>query len=197
MLTSGQKRKKCWFHAGLLIFRAVTEPSISSKSAKSRGIHKNTGNPVKFARNLTKYIFESYLGCCSCLLAVNLLIYLETSSLQSANNIPKLLSILGVDRGNWGWECDSLFHRVHALCEECCVLWRITLCTFISPTKMRIFFGTVRSTNDKLQNEQSSCSFSCSFVLQKHCDYRLEKQTIMLRSVPQMLKKWRIIVNRM
>ena len=27
------------------------------------------------------------------------------------------------------------------------------------------------------------------FVLQKHCDYRLEKQTIMLRSVPQMLNK--------
>ena len=27
------------------------------------------------------------------------------------------------------------------------------------------------------------------FVLQKHCDYRLEKQTIMLRSAPQMLKK--------
>ena len=34
------------------------------------------------------------------------------------------------------------------------------------------------------------------FVLQKHCDYRLEKQTTMLRTVPQMLKKWRIIVNR-
>ena len=34
------------------------------------------------------------------------------------------------------------------------------------------------------------------FVLQKHCDYWLEKQTIMLRSVPQMLKKWRIVVNR-
>ena len=27
------------------------------------------------------------------------------------------------------------------------------------------------------------------FVLQKHCDYRLEKHTVMLRSVPQMLKK--------
>ena len=27
------------------------------------------------------------------------------------------------------------------------------------------------------------------FILQKHCDYRLEKQTIMLRSAPQMLKK--------
>ena len=27
------------------------------------------------------------------------------------------------------------------------------------------------------------------FVLQKHCDYRLEKQTIMLRRVPRMFKK--------
>ena len=27
------------------------------------------------------------------------------------------------------------------------------------------------------------------FILQKHCDYRLKKQTIMLRSVPRMLKK--------
>ena len=33
-------------------------------------------------------------------------------------------------------------------------------------------------------------------MLQKHCDYRLEKQTIMLRTVSQMLKKWRIVVNR-
>ena len=29
----------------------------------------------------------------------------------------------------------------------------------------------------------------------KHRVYRLEKQTIMVRSVPQMLKKWRIVVN--
>ena len=42
--------------SGLLIFRAVAEPRISSKSAKSREIHKNTRNPVKFARNLTKYM---------------------------------------------------------------------------------------------------------------------------------------------
>ena len=33
-------------------------------------------------------------------------------------------------------------------------------------------------------------------MLQKHCVYRLEKQTILLTSVPQMLKKWRIVVNR-
>ena len=40
--------------AGLLIFRAVAEPRISTKSAKSREIHQNTRNPAKFARNLTK-----------------------------------------------------------------------------------------------------------------------------------------------
>ena len=34
------------------------------------------------------------------------------------------------------------------------------------------------------------------FVLQKHCDYWLENQIIMLSSVPEMLKKWRIVVNR-
>ena len=53
-----------------------------------------------------------------------------------------------VDRGNWGWECDRLFYRVFALRDECCVLWRIAPHTFISPTKMTIPFGTVRSTND-------------------------------------------------
>ena len=38
------------------------------------------------------------------------------------------------------------FYRVLALREECCVLWRITPYTFISPTKMTILFGTVRFT---------------------------------------------------
>ena len=49
---------------------------------------------------------------------------------------------------------------------------------------------------ENLQNEQSSCSFSrdkqishYEFVLQKQCDYWLENQTLILRSVPQMLKK--------
>ena len=107
--------------------------------------------------------------------------------------------IPSVDHGNWGWECD-------ALREECCILWRITpyTCTFISPTKMTIFFGMVQFMND------SACKMSkvharsheitkishYEFLLQKHCDYWLEKQTIMLRSVPQTLKKWRIVVNR-
>ena len=36
----------------------------------------------------------------------------------------------------------------------------------------------------------------CKSSYYKNTDHRLEKQTIMLRSVPQMLKKWRIVVNR-
>ena len=48
-------------HSGLLIFRAVAEPRISSKSAKSREIHKNTRNPAKFAKNLTKYMSPQHI----------------------------------------------------------------------------------------------------------------------------------------
>jgi len=39
-------------------------------------------------------MFESYLGCWGCLLAVNLLNYLKTSSLQGVHNIPKLPGVL-------------------------------------------------------------------------------------------------------
>ena len=46
---------------GLLIFRAVAEPRISSKSAKSREIHKNTRNPAQFARNLAKYLSAQHI----------------------------------------------------------------------------------------------------------------------------------------
>ena len=132
---------------------------------------------------------------------VVVLVYLETSSPQRVNNILKLPGVLrlmlrktgkqrcknpGVpseDRGNWGWECDGLFYRVFALREECRVLWSITPYTFISPTKMTIFFGTVRSTNDDAWKNAKWAKFmlaltrwqishyelsSCEFVLQKH-----------------------------
>ena len=51
-----------FLETGLLIFRAVADPRISSKSEKSREIHKNTGNPAKFARNLTKYMSAQHIG---------------------------------------------------------------------------------------------------------------------------------------
>ena len=51
--------KSCSLHlalrTGLLIFRAVREPRRSGKSAKSRVIHKNTQNTMKFARKNIKY----------------------------------------------------------------------------------------------------------------------------------------------
>ena len=122
---------KLFRSAGLLIFRGVAEPGISSKSAKSREIHKNTRNPTKFSGNLTKYMSAQHIWKLSWLLglltagfllAVSVLIYLETSSLQRENNILKLPGVLrlmlrktgkqrcknpggpSVDRGNWGWE---------------------------------------------------------------------------------------------
>ena len=62
-----------WFMvhwSGLLIFRAVAEPRISSKSATSREIHKNTRNPAKFARNLSKYMSAQHIWKLSWLLGL-------------------------------------------------------------------------------------------------------------------------------
>ena len=58
-------------------------------------------NTAKFSRNLIKYnIFETYLSYWGYLLAVNLQIYLDTSSLKRANNVPKLPGVDCVAK-NW------------------------------------------------------------------------------------------------
>ena len=54
-------------------------------------IHKNTRNSVEILSNTCLYnIFETYLSYWGYLLTVNLQIYLDTSSLKRANNVPKL-----------------------------------------------------------------------------------------------------------
>ena len=63
---------------------------------------------------------------------------------------------------------------------------------------MTIYFGMVRSTND---NAWKTCKMSkvyaCSHeITNKPCMSLYYKETIMLRSMPQMLKKWRIIEKR-
>ena len=84
----------------------VAEPRNSGKSAKSCEIHKNTKNTAKFGRNLVKYMSVQRIWNLfqlldrGYLLAVNLQIYLRTSSLKRANNIPKLP---GVDYGTKNW----------------------------------------------------------------------------------------------
>ena len=80
-------------------------PSIqgfwSFPRSRSREIHKYMQNTAKFARNLIEYnIFETYLGYWGCLIAVNLEIYLETSSPQWVNNVPKLPGVTYVVK-NW------------------------------------------------------------------------------------------------
>ena len=72
----------------LLIFRTVVEPRNSQKT------HKIQQNSVHILSNTCLYnIFETYLSYWGCLVAVNLQIYLETSSLKCANNILKLTVI--------------------------------------------------------------------------------------------------------
>ena len=80
-------------------------PSIqgfwSFPRSRSRETHKYIQNTAKFARNLIEYnIFETYLGYWGCLIAVNLEIYLETSSPQWVNNVPKLPGVTYVVK-NW------------------------------------------------------------------------------------------------
>ena len=123
-----------------------------AKFTKTRKIRQNS---LEIVPNTCRHnIFESYLGCWGCLLTGNLLIYIEISSLQRVNNIR----------------------------EECCVLGRITpLYTFISPTKMTIFFserfGPRMITPENLQNEQSSCSFS-RLITNKPCTSSYYKNTV-------------------
>ena len=130
--------------------------------SRSREFQVNPRNPAKFAKNLTKYMSPQnswklswLLGLFTCCKLANLPWNFVTAASKQhpkttrSSQIKTQAFLARVDRGHWGWECDSsLFYRLLALREECCVLWRITSYTFISPTKMTIYFGTVRSTND-------------------------------------------------
>jgi len=99
-------------------------------SSRSHEFQVNPQNPTKFTKtlkilqnsleiipNICCYnIFETYLGCWSCLLAVNLQIYRGTSSLQQVNNIPKLPGILRLMLRKTG---HSLWLQCKKLCHWC------------------------------------------------------------------------------
>ena len=202
-----------WYFAQLRSREFQVNPRNPAKFTKTREIPWNS---LEILPNTCQHnIFESSLGCWDCLLAVNLLIYLETSSPQRVNNIPKLPGVLRlmlrktgkqrcknpgvprIDRGNWGWECDSS-----------CSLWRM-----LRFMKDYALYVHLTYKDDNLFQNGSVHEWQCLKTCKmsrvharsheitnkpctKHRDYRLEKQTIMLRSVPQMLKKWIIIINR-
>ena len=63
-----------------------------AKLTKTREIPRNS---LEILPNTCRYnIFETYLGYWSCLLAVNVQIYLESTSLPRGNNVPKLPGVL-------------------------------------------------------------------------------------------------------
>ena len=118
-----------WYFARSRSREFQLNPRNPAKFTKTREIPRNS---LEILPNTCRHnIFKSYLGCWGCLLDVNVLIYLETSSPQRVNNILKLPGVLrltlrktGKQRcknpgvaseacGNWGW--DGLFYRVFAL----------------------------------------------------------------------------------
>ena len=104
---------KCWTYVfkfvfiglympGLLIFRAVADPRNSGISAKSCEIPKKTQKNAKYREIRQKY-FQLHVGKTYLILILairpvlftpNVHIYLETSSLQRVNNVPKLTGVL-------------------------------------------------------------------------------------------------------
>ena len=87
--------------SGLLIFRTVAEPRNSGKSAKFTKMRKIPRNLEEILSDTCLYnLFETYFSYWGYLLAINLQIYLRTSSLKCANNIPKLPGVDYVAK-NW------------------------------------------------------------------------------------------------
>ena len=85
-------------YTGLLIFRSVAEPRNPAKFAKT---WEKPRNSVEILSNTCLYnIFETYFSYWGYLLAVNLQIYLGPSSLNRANNVPKLPGLDYVAK-NW------------------------------------------------------------------------------------------------
>ena len=96
---------------GAAKFRYIREiPRNPAKLTKTREIPRNS---LEILPNTCRYnIFETYLGYWSCLLAVNLQIYLEISSLPRVNFVPKLPGVLRLmlrKPGDWP-QCKKLCH---------------------------------------------------------------------------------------
>ena len=81
-----------WYFARLRSPEFQVNSRNPAKFTKTRKILENS--PEILPNTCRHNIFESYLGCWGCLLAVNLLIYLETLSPQRVNNIAKLPGVL-------------------------------------------------------------------------------------------------------
>ena len=91
-------RQGFWYFARSRSREIQVNPRNPAKFTKTRKIPRNS---VEILSNTCLYnIFETYFSYRGYLLAVNLQIYLETSSLKRANNVPKLPGVNYVAK-NW------------------------------------------------------------------------------------------------
>ena len=87
-----------WYFAQSRSREIQVNPQIPTKFTKTRKIPRNS---VEILSNTCLYnIFETYFSYWGYLLAINFQIYLKTSSLKHANNIPKLPGVDYVAK-NW------------------------------------------------------------------------------------------------
>ena len=86
--TSACKEILRHYKSGLLIFRAVADPQNSGNSAQSREIRQKY-----FQIHVGKTYLMLILAIRPVLFTPNVQIYLETSSLQRVNNVPKLQGV--------------------------------------------------------------------------------------------------------
>ena len=131
------------------------------KSSKFTKTCKIPRNSVEILSNTCLYnIFETYLSYWGCLLAVNLQIYPETSSLKRANNVPKLP---GVDYVAKNWALAMMlkalllvhFWSVLLLKEQMMTSVRKTLETLVSSVQIRLISSEICAENNhKIRNRE-------------------------------------------
>ena len=132
-----------WYFVQLQSHKIQVNPRNPVKFTKTRKIPRNS---VGILSNTCLYnIFETYFSNWGYLLAVNLQIYLRTSSLKRANNIPKLP---GVDYVAKNWALAMMlkalplvhFWSVLLLKEQMMTSVRKTLKTLVWSAQNRLFF---------------------------------------------------------
>ena len=128
----------------------ASDISHSRGATKFTKTHKILQNSVDILSNKCLYnIFETYLSYWGCLLAVNLQIYLETSSLKCANNV---LKPTGIDYVAKNWALAMMLKALLLV-----RFWSILLLKEQMMTSVRKTFKTLVSS---AQN-RSICSEIC------------------------------------
>ena len=135
---------KCAAHR----YRA-SDISSSSGAAKFTKTRKIPRNSVEILSNTCLYnIFETYLSYWGYLLAVNLQIYLDTSSLKRANNVPKLP---GVDYVAKNWALAMMLKALPLVHFWSVLLLKEQMMTSVRKTlKTLVWLAQNRSTSDKI-----------------------------------------------